>query len=204
MQKKNDKPKPKLPDKSAAFLEMLTYRGLIEDDLIKDEKIRKAEKEKKRKMIHNTELMLQYYRDIAWMLESFPENVAEELDKPMQNLDILLNAVTEELGMENRKMENRLKSISKSRLLLDRVNEALTVLKKKPGDGQQMYDIIYTTYIIPEKLTHMQLIYRLGTSTRNYYRLRKEAINIISLCLWASPAGEMDSWIDILSILEHI
>ena len=204
MQKKITTPKPNLSDKSAAFLEMLTNRGLVEDKFIKDDKIRKIEKDKKRKMFHNTSLMLQHYRNIAWMLECFPENIAEELDAPMQNLDALISAVSDEIGFDNRRMENRMKSVNKSRMLLDRVNEALTVLKQKPVDGQLMYDIIYNTYIIPEKLTHMQLVYRLNISTRHYYRLRNQAINVLSLRLWAAPVGELDSWIDILSILEGI
>ena len=204
MPKKDINPQLKLSDKSAAFLDMLTDRGFVEDKSIKDEKIRKSEKEKKRKMFHNTSLMLQHYRNIAWMLECFPENIAEELDKPLRDLDALISAVNDEIGFDNRRMENRMKSVNKSRMLLDRVNEALTVLKQKPVDGQLMYDIIYNTYIIPEKLTHMQLIYRINISTRHYYRLRNQAINVLSLRLWAAPAGELDSWIDILSILENI
>ncbi len=39
----------------------------------------------------------------------------------------------------------------KSRLLLDRVNEALTVLKKKPENGERLYQLIYLTYIAPEQ-----------------------------------------------------
>ena len=58
--------------------------------------------------------------------------IAEELDKPMQKLDMLLSMVHIELRMQNRKLENRLQSVQKSRLLLDRINEALTVLKKSP------------------------------------------------------------------------
>ena len=123
MQDKNIKPQPKLSNKSTAFLEMLTNRGLVDDKLIKDDKIRKAEKDKKRKMFHNTSLMLQHYRNIAWMLECFPENIAEELDAPMKNLDALISA---------------------------------------------------------------------------------QAINVLSLRLWAAPDGELDSWIDILTILENI
>ena len=42
----------KLSPQSEAFLEMLTERGLVEDKQIDDEKRRKAEKEKKRKMFH--------------------------------------------------------------------------------------------------------------------------------------------------------
>jgi len=200
----NKIPKSNLSAKSAAILDMLTERGLVDDKKIGDEKIRQAEKEKKRRMYHNTELLLQHYRDITWMLECFPVNLAEELDKPMQDLDALLSAVSEEIGLDNRRLENRLKSVGKSRLLLDKFNEALMILKQKPGNGQVMYDIIYTTYIIPEKLTHIQLIYRLDISTRHYYRLRNQVVNILSLRLWAAPATELDSWLDVLAILENI
>jgi hypothetical protein len=204
MPKKKHIPENNLSDKSKAILNMLTDRGLVDDKNIDDEIIRQAEKEKKRRMFHNTELLLQHYRDITWMLECFPANLAEELDKPMHDLDALLSAVSEEIELDNRKLENRLKSISKSRLLLDKFNEALSILKQKPGNGQKMYDIVYNTYIIPEKLTHLQLIYRLDLSTRHYYRLRNQAINILSLRLWAAPANELDSWLDVLTILENI
>ena len=123
------------------------------------------------------------------MLECFPANIAEELDKPMQDLDALLSVISEEIDMDNRRLENRLKSVNKSRLLLDRFNEALTILKQKPVTGQAMYNIIYDTYVIPEKLTHSQLLYRLDISTRHYYRLRNQAVNISSLRLWTAPAG---------------
>ena len=42
-------------------------------------------------MYHNTMLMLQHYRDISWALECFPAHIAEELDRPMDDLDALLS-----------------------------------------------------------------------------------------------------------------
>jgi DNA-directed RNA polymerase specialized sigma subunit len=89
-------------------------------------------------------------------------------------------------------------------LLLDRFNEAMTILKQKPGNGQMMYNIVYETYLTPEKLSHSQLIYRLDISTLHYYRLRQQAINILSLRLWAAPGAELGSWLDVLTILENI
>jgi DNA-directed RNA polymerase specialized sigma subunit len=194
----------KLSAQSEAFLNLLTKRGLVEDPRINDEKIRQMEKEKKRRMLHNTKLLLQHYRDITWMLECFPTNIAEELEEPLHDLDALLSAVYEEIEMENRRLEGRLKSINRSRMLLDRLNEALTVLKQKPRNGTLMYNIMYNTYVIPEKLTHTQLIYRLDISTRHYYRLRQQAINILSIRLWAAPAADKESWLDVLTLLEDI
>lgn len=127
--------------------------------------IRQATKDKNRRVYHNTQLLLQYYRDIVWMFECFPANIAEELDKPMQNVDALLQSISEEIDFNNLKLENRLKSMDKSRLLIDRVNEALTLLKKKPTHGKLMYDIIYNTYITLEKLSHDDIVYRLDIST---------------------------------------
>ena len=104
----------------------------------------------------------------------------------------------------NYKLESRLHSVQKSRLLLDRINDALTVLKKKPGDGEMLYKEIYETYIVPETLTltHTELLYRLSVSSRHCYRLRQQAFSIFSLRLWAAPAEELDSWLEVLTLLE--
>ena len=75
--------------------------------------------------------------------------------------------------------------------------------RRKPVNGHKMYDIIYMTFLGPDKLTHEELLYRLDISARHYYRLRTQAINIIALRLWSAPAGEVDSWLEVLSILEN-
>lgn len=186
------------------LLQMLTDRGLLEDQDIGDEKVREAVKQKKRNMYHNTQLMLQNYRNITWALECFPTSIAEELDQPLSDLDALLSLVSAEIGMDNIRLENRLLSIQRSRLLLDRVNEALTVLRQKPGNGELMYKLIYETYITPDKLTHADILYRLHISSRHYYRLRQQAINILSIRLWATPSGELDSWLEVLTLLEAL
>ncbi|MDR1321461.1 MAG: hypothetical protein LBK56_08575 [Gracilibacteraceae bacterium] len=193
-----------LSGKSEAFLSMLTKRGLLEDQKISDEKVRQAAKAKKRGMYHNTQLMLHHYRDINWALECFPTHIAEELDSPMGDLDVLLSLIDAEIGMNNEKLENRLMSVQKSRLLLDRFNEALTVLRQKPGNGEMMYQSLYLTYIAPETLSHAEILYRLNISSRHYYRTRQQAINILSIRLWAAPAGELDAWLEVLTLLEAL
>lgn len=192
----------RISTQSAAFINLLTKRGILEDKQIDDDRIRQAQKEKKRNMYHNTLLLLQHYRNISWAMECFPSSVAEELDLPMGDLDRLLERMDLELGMNNRKLESRIESVRKSRLLLDRVNEALSVLKRKPENGAKMYELIYLTYIAPDKLSHTDLLYRLDISSRHYYRLRQQAITILSIRLWSAPAGEIDSWLEVLTLLE--
>jgi len=57
-------------------------------------------------------------------------------------------------------------------------------------------------YITPEQLNHNELLYRLDISSRHYYRIRQQAINILSIRLWAVPAQELDAWLEILTLLE--
>lgn len=193
-----------LSSQSEAFLEMLTRRGLLEDSKINDDSVRKAAQAKNRNLYHNTKLMLKHYRDITWALECFPSDIAEELDRPLNNLDALLSLINAELGMDNVKLENRLMSVQRSRLLLDRFNEALSVLRKKPGNGEIMYQSLYLSYIAPEYLSHNEIIFRLNISERHYYRIRRQAINILSIRLWATPTGELDAWLEVLTLLEAI
>ena len=185
-----------IQEKSDAFIRILTQRGILGNDQIKDERIRQAQQEKQRRMYHNTRLLLEQYRNIAWALECFPDTIAAELDHPLGDLDSLLGKMDLEMGLGNRKLESRLESVKKSRLLLDRVNEALTVLK--------MYELIYQTYLAPEKLSHADLLYRLDISSRHYYRLRQQAITILSIRLWSAPSNEVDSWLEILTLLESL
>lgn len=187
---------------SEAVIGLLTNRGILPDAGIDDEKVREARKEKQKNTYHNTMMLLQHYRTIVWLLECFPENVASELEKPFEGLDTLLEQVDLEMSWGNRKLESRLEGVKKSRLLLDRVNEALTVLKKKPENGERLYQLIYLTYIAPEKLSHHELLYRLDMSSRHYYRLKQQAVTILSIRLWAAPDSDVDVWLELMALIE--
>jgi hypothetical protein len=80
--------------------------------------------------------------------------------------------------------------------------EALTVLRQKPGNGELMYKSLFLTYIAPENLSHTEILYRLNISSRHYYRVRQQAINILSIRLWAAPTKELDAWLEVLTLLE--
>lgn len=189
---------------SDAFITLLTERGILGDHRIDDERIRNARQTKQKNTYHNTLMLLKNYRTIAWMLECFPDNVAEELDRPFENLDELIDHIEVEMSMGNRKLESRIEGVRKSRILLDRVNEALTVLKKKPENGEILYNLIYQTFITPENLSLTDILYRLDISPRHYYRLRSQAITILSIRLWAAPAKDVDFWLEMLTLLEGL
>lgn len=188
--------------KNAEIVETLAVRGLLPDTEISDEQRRTAKQKRLQKSFHNTELLLKNYRDIAWMVECLPDAVAEELDRPFETVDELLDGIEVSSTFGQRKLEKRLAGVEKTRLMLERVNDALTVLKQKPGNGQMLYNLIYLTYIAPEKLSPEELLFRLNISSRNYYRYRIQAINLLSLRLWSSPDSTVDLWLELLMISE--
>ena len=195
-------PQNEFSPQTEQLIALLERRGIVEDPSIVNEKARQAEQALRHNMYHNTQMMLKHYRDIVWALECFPEQVAEELDRPLKDLDALLSMVDTQLAMGNTRLEHRMLSIKQSRLLLDRINDALTVLRQKPGNGEMMYNIIFQTFVTPDKLTHQEILYRLDISDRHYYRLRQQAVNILSIRLWTAPAGCLDAWLEILTLLE--
>ena len=191
-------------DKSQAFIEILTKRGILGNPAISDEKARVAKQRKDRLSYHNTQLLLQHYRTLVWVMDCFPEAVSEELEVPFSDVDSLLEQMDLQLAMGNRKLESQMEGAKKTRVLLDRVNDALTVLRQKPGNGEELYKLIYLTYIGPETLRHKELLYRLNLSSRQYYRYREQAITILSIRLWSAPAGDVDFWLEMLTFLESI
>lgn len=193
-----------MDEKTRSFIEILTKRGILGNLTIKNKDVRAVKQKQARSSYHNTMLLLQNYRTLVWLMECFPETVAEELEQPFRDIDELLEQMDLQLAMGNRRMETQMESTKKTRILLDRINEALTVLKKKPGDGKRLYQILYLTYISPEQLSHAEILYRLEMSSRNYYRLRQQAITILSIRLWSAPAGDVDFWLEMLEILEKL
>lgn len=188
---------------SEAFIGLLTKRGILEDQRINDEKIRAAQQEKRKRAYHNTEMLLKHYRLFVWVITCAPQDIADELEKQYETVDELLEKLDFEVAMGNHKAERRVESVMSSRILLKRLDEALTVLKNKPDNGAKLYELIYLTYIAPEKMSHKELLYRLNLSSRQYYRLRSQATSILAIRLWSAPTSSMDFWLEILTLLDH-
>lgn len=185
-----------------AVLSFLRNQGILaENSTLSEEMIREAQEKKQKQAYHNTLLLLSNYRNILWQTDCEIEMIASELNVPLKNLDALLSRVDAEIGMENRRLELNLERLAKTRQLLDRINDALTALKRKPDNGPLLYELIYMTYISDEKLLQTDVLFRLNISRRHYYRLKEQAINIISLRLWSSPTSDLDLWLELVAML---
>ena len=189
---------PSAASNDEAVLSFLRERGILADESITSQQI---EEKKRKEAYHNTLLLLSNYRNILWQTDSELDTIAAELNLPLQKLDAVLSRIDAELGMENRRLELRLERLAKTRQLLDRINDALTSLKYKPDNGPLLYDLIYMTYIGEEKLLQTDVLYRLNISRRHFYRLKEQAVSIISLRLWSAPSADLDLWLDLVSLL---
>lgn len=124
------------------FISFLMKSGYLSDPKIKDPQLRVKKQERNKQTYHNTKLLLEHYRDLVWVMESIPEDLQRELDVPMGELDSLITRLDLEMSLENHRVESRLQTIMKSRMLLDRMNEAISFLRTKPKVGERLYQII--------------------------------------------------------------
>ena len=193
-----------LGDKNPQLQGYLATTGVIGDETIKDPNKRKKQQKKRKHLYHNTQVLMENYQTMLWVIENFPAAVAEELSEPMAETDRLLERIDLEFAMENHRLENRIRTIAKSRCLIDRVNVALTMLRSKPGDGEDMYQVIYQTYIKPEFTDIWDLFAKLALSRRRYYHLRGNAFGLMSLVLWSGPSAEITRWLEIVEMLEEM
>ena len=189
---------PTAASNDEAVLSFLRERGILADESITPQQV---EEKKRKEAYHNTLLLLSNYRNILWQTDNELDTIAAELNLPLQKLDAVLSRIDAEIGMENRRLELRLERLAKTRLLLDRINDALTSLKRKPDNGPLLYELIYLTYIGEEKLVLNDILYRLNISRRHYYRLKEQAVNAISLRLWSAPTTDLEIWLGLVSML---
>ena len=198
-----DKEESQILQNSAGLIDLLVQKGLLEDQKICDEKIRKIKKEVAKKKYHNTEVLLEQYRTIIWVLECVPEEIAAELKVKTQSIDALLERIDYELATDNKRLEGKMRTVVKTRNLIERVNEALMVLKMKPDNGEVLYKLIYDAFLDSVRRPWDELVERMHVSSRTYYRMRRAALGIISTRLWGSSDSEIDDWLEILMLLEE-
>ena len=74
-----------------AVIRYLTKRGILEEKKISTEKLQDAKAQRMSDAYHNTLLLLKHYRTLSWLMECFPDTIAEELDQPYEALDKLID-----------------------------------------------------------------------------------------------------------------
>ncbi len=190
--------------KTETLLDYFTKTGILNPKTVKNPEIERIKQQAARRRYHNTQLLLSKYRLVLWALECVPGDIGEELSLPTRDLDALIERVDLELAMNNKRIEYQLQGAAKTKMLVERVQDALWMLRKYPDNGKRLYDLIYVTYIDPIQRSMTEILDFLQISERTYYRLKNTAIEIMSIRLWAAPTGETDMWLEILTLIESL
>ena len=102
----------RLIEKDAQFREYFTTTGVIGDRKIKDPKKRESQQKKRRRLYQNTQVLMENDQTIVWVVQHFPDTIAEELNEPFEEVDNLIERVDLEFSLENQRLENRIRSIN--------------------------------------------------------------------------------------------
>ena len=127
---------------------------------------------------------------------SFEKEFGQTID---DFLDSIYSAGADLSGTE---IEQHARCIQRSNQMIRLVDEALDILRNKHQNGEELYWILYYTFITPQKLKNtQQIIDKLHThlreiSYRSYFRKRQEAIDALGSILWGYSTRDT---LDILS-----
>ena len=143
-------------------------------------------------LFHDTWKLLKNYRDAVWNLELAMRQAKNSFKiESGNNIEEFLNSpYPADTDINNLQPENYVKNIEKSNQILNLLNSAIEILRKKHKHGEQYYWILYYTYLSPQQSQNTDEIidkltpYITNISKRTYYRKRPEAIEALSSILW--------------------
>lgn len=155
-------------------------------------------------LYHDTWKLLKKYRDVVWSLELSVQQVQKqfhiEYGKSIDDfLDSVYLAGADLAGTE---IEHHAQCIQRSAQMIHLLDEAVACLRCKHKDGEELYWILFISYLSPHKPKNaMQAIQLLRPHIRDisyatYFRRRQYAIDTLSSVLWGYTTK------DCLEILE--
>lgn len=121
-----------------------------------------------------TKILLENYRMIVWTMSFFAKNIDVAIDK--------------------QSLRGKIKAYPESKSLLSYLDQILRDISRKPDHGEDMYAIINSYYMDEHKMTSTEICNDLFISESHYYRLKKEAISLISEKMWNSSNPDSAAW----------
>lgn len=143
-------------------------------------------------LYHDTWKLLQKYRDVVWSMELSVRQVRTSFESEFgQTIEEFLDSVySAGADLSGTDIEQHARCIQRSNQMIQLVNDALEILREKHSNGEELYWILYYTFIIPRKFQNTQQIIdklcgHIGEiSYRTYFRKRQDAIDALSSILW--------------------
>lgn len=155
-------------------------------------------------MYHDTQKLLQKYRDVVWSLELSVQQVRKqfqiEYGKSIEDfLDSVYLAGADLSGTD---IEHQARCIQRSAKMIGLVNEAMQMMREKHRDGEELYWLLYYTYVVSPQLRNTeQIIEKMRNhspeiSMRTYFRRKQYAIEVLGTILWGYSAKSSKEILD--------
>ena len=138
-------------------------------------------------VFHKAKLLLRIYRDVVWRTQEVMYDAsAEAYDFGGRRIAELANYLSYDFDsdIDKGKAETKLLSIAETKFLVDLVDKALLKLHAYPELGHLYFDILIKQYINKTKYTDTDLIETLSIERTQYYKRKKEAVNLFGVILW--------------------
>lgn len=162
--------------------------------------------DKEKWIFHNTELLLEHYRDVVWSLEvSVFQTNANFRNEFGSSIEEFLELSYEAgLDLPSSDVAARIQSINKSRNMLRIIDSAILLLREKYRNGEECYWVLYYTYLSPQEFGNVdEIVEKLAELFRDfsrstYYRRKKEGIKQLGSLLWGYTTKECEPILEIL------
>ena len=150
---------------------------------------------------HDTRTLLRKYRDVMWNLEVSDLDLQEEF-KAEYGLSTDALFVDSEVNKGGNRLENYARALERSKKMMQIIDTAIDLMRRKHKKGEFYYWILYYTYLAPHhyannyEILHFLELKGMPMSMRNYYLRREEAINVLSSVLWGYTSTDCEELIN--------
>jgi hypothetical protein len=159
----------------------------------------------KNPLYHDTWKLLQKYRDVVWSLELSVQQVRSKFYSEYgTSIDEFLDSVyIAGADLSGTEIENHARCIQRSAQMLKLLDNAVEILRTKHKDGEDLYWILYYSYLTPQKLKNSnQIVDKLRPHIRDisystYFRRRQDAIDVLSSILWGYSSKDTIALLDL-------
>ena len=149
-------------------------------------------------LYHNTWKLLKKYRDVIWSLELSVQQVKNNFELEFGNSieDFLESIYVAGLDLSETTIAHHTECIERSHKMLKLLENSVDLLRTKHKHGESYYWILYYTFLSPQQLRSVEEIieklrpYIRDVSLRTYYRMRKDAVEVLSSVLWGYTSND--------------
>ena len=153
---------------------------------------------------HDTWTLLKNYRSVSWSIEVSDYNLQAEF---RTEYGCASEAVLDglEASNSNTHLESYVHSLERSKRMLQLINSAIDLMRKKHEKGELYYWILYYAYLSPQQCENAGAILQaleskgISISLRTYYVHRDESIEVLSSILWGYTSHDCEKITNLLT-----